>query len=248
MKNLLPLLSLTLWTFASAVSGATNIDDATGNWTGALDVGQVKLRVVFKISKNASGGLTAKMDSPDQGARDIPVDVVTLKEKELRLEIKAVQGTYEGTLNPSGKSLAGKWKQGPNSLPLNLVKGSGTEAVSEAEKLSPADAAANQQAALKVAGTWNGTLVAGAASFRLRLNFAKSTTGAATGTIDSVDQGANGIPLSTITHKAGKIRFEARGMGAVYEGTLAADGSLLAGQWQQAGQNLPLSFKKAARP
>ncbi len=248
MKNLISLLAVILWASASAGIGATTIDDATGNWLGTLEVGQVKLRVVFKISKNATGGLTAKMDSPDQGAKDIPVDVVTFKEKELHLEIKAVQGTYEGTLNATGKSATGKWKQGPNSLPLNLVKGSGTDTAGEAEKLSPADAAANKQAAQKIAGTWNGTLVAGAASFRLRLNFAKSATGTATGTLDSLDQGANGIPLNTITHKEGKIRFEARGMGVVYEGTLAADGSMLAGQWQQAGQSLPMSFKKEARP
>ena len=103
-----------------------------------------------------------------------------------------------------------------------------------------------KQAALKVAGTWNGTLATGAASLRLRLNIAKSSAGAATGTMDSLDQGANGIPLSTITLKDGKLRFEAKGIGGVYEGELTPDGAKLKGQWQQGGQSLPLEFAKAA--
>ena len=137
------------------------------------------------------------MDSPDQGARDRPVEVVTFKENDLRLEIKAVQGLYEGTLNATGKATTGKWKQGPNSLSLNLVKGSGTG--TEEEKIPPAVLAASKMAAQKISGTWNGTLVAGAANLRLRMNITKAATGAATGTLDSLDQGANGIPLSSIS-------------------------------------------------
>ena len=70
--------------------------------------------------------------------------------------------------------------------------------------------------------------------------------GAATGTIESVDQGAKYIPLSAITCKEGAVRFEARGLGAFYEGTLSPAGVVLTGQWHQSGQSLALEFKKAA--
>ena len=46
--------------------------------------------------------------------------------------------------------------------------------------------------------------------------------------MDSLDQGAKDIPLSRITHKEGKVRFEVSGVGGVYEGTLATDGTTLA--------------------
>ena len=186
------------------------------------------------------------MDSPDQGVRDLPVEAVTLKENILRLEVKSISGLYEGTVNAAGKAANGQWKQGPNSLALNLTKGSGSEA--DAEKLSPADLAASKMAAQKLSGTWNGTLTAGAASLRLRLNITKSATGTATGTLDSLDQGANGIPLSSISQKEGKTRIEARGIGVVYEGTLTDNDATVTGQWQQGGQTLPLTFKKAPRP
>jgi len=216
-----------------------------GSWNGTLDAGSIKLRVVFKISKDAGGGLTAKMDSIDQGARNIPVDTVTVKGNVLHMEVKAVHGVYEGTLDATGRKAAGEWTQGSNSLPLTLEKGEASNSAFEKEMLSSADQAANKQAALKLAGTWNGTLAAGTANLRLRLNLSRSSTGTATGTMDSLDQGANGIPLSAITLNDGKVRFEARGIGGVYEGTLAADGANLTGQWRQGGGTLPLDFKKA---
>jgi hypothetical protein len=63
--------------------------------------------------------------------------------------------------------------------------------------------------------------------------------------MDSLDQGANDIPLREITLSEGNARFEARGIGGVYEGTLSGDSAVLAGQWQQAGQTLALDFKRA---
>jgi hypothetical protein len=226
----------------AAFGAATN--DLTGNWSGTINAGSIKLRVVFKITKSVSGELTAKMDSPDQGARDIPVDAVSVKDKTIRMEVKVVNGFYEGTLDAAGTKATGQWTQGPQSLPLILERGQGAGTLSETEKLSPADLAASKLAAEKIAGIWNGSLAAGAVNLRLRVKISKTTTGAAAGTLDSLDQGANGIPLNAITYKDGKVRFEARGIGGVYEGTLAADGSTLTGQWQQGGQTLPLDFKK----
>jgi hypothetical protein len=245
MKKKITLLVATLLMSPAVAFSAAGTNDVTGNWKGTLDVGSVKLRLVFKISKAAGGGLTARMDSPDQGVRDIPVDNVTVKNKAIRLEVKTISGVYEGTVDDAGTKATGQWKQGPQALPLTLERGQGADSTSEAEKLSPSDLAASKQAAQKVAGTWNGTLTVGAASLRLRLNISKTAAGAATGTMDSLDQGANGIPMSAITHKEGKVRFEVRGIGGVYEGTLAADGSALSGQWRQGGQTLPLDFKKA---
>jgi hypothetical protein len=74
----------------------------------------------------------------------------------------------------------------------------------------------------------------------------KTAAGTATGTIQSLDQGAHDIPLSAITCKEGVIHFEARGIGAYYDGTLRSSGVMLGGEWHQSGQSFPLEFKKAA--
>jgi hypothetical protein len=243
MKNILSLLLAALLASPAFAAGEELTKNAVGSWQGVLDVGSTKLHVVFNIAQ-AAGGLTATMDSPDQGARGIPVDNVTLADKTLSIEVKAIHGMYKGTLDAAGAKVTGEWTQGGHALPLNLAKGSGADAVASAEVLSPADLAANKAAAQKLAGIWNGVLEAGGNGLHLRVNIAKGVDGGATGTLDSLDQGAAGIPISALVLKDGKVRFEVRGVGGVYEGTLAADGTVINGQWQQAGHQLPLELKK----
>jgi len=244
MKNILSLLTAAFLMSSAIVHGEELAKNVAGSWQGTLDAGSVKLRVVFNITQ-AAGGLSATMESPDQGANSIPVESVTVTGTSLDIEVKALNGAYKGILDAAGNTAAGQWTQNGQSLPLNLVKGTKAAAASSGEALSPADLAASKEAALKVAGTWNGALAAGGGSLRLRVNIAKTAAGVATGTMDSLDQGANGIPISAITLKDGKVRFEARGIGGVYEGTLAADGSALNGQWQQGGHSSPLDLQKA---
>jgi hypothetical protein len=245
MKRTTTLLSALLLSSAM-LFGAPATNDLAGNWKGALDVGQAKLRLLFKVTRTPAGVLTAKLDSLDQGARDIPVETVVIKDNTVRMEVNSVHGVYEGSFDDAGKKITGTWQQGPASLPLTLERTQGTVMAAEPEKLSPADLAASKQAAQKLTGVWNGTLAAGATNLRLKVTITKTSAGAATGTLESVDQGAKDIPLSGITCKEGAVRFEVRGIRASYDGTLSPAGVVLTGQWHQSGQSMPLEFKKAA--
>ena len=248
-RNLLaasPTLLAALLLSSAIAFGAPPTNNITGNWLGTLDAGAAKLRLLFKIGQTTSGVLTAKLDSLDQGARDIPVSTITVKDNAIRLEVKSVQGVYDGTLDEAGKKITGTWQQGPQSLPLTLERHEGTVAAAAPEKLSPADLAASKQAAQKLAGVWNGTLAAGPKDFRLKIKIAKTAAGMATGSIESLDQGVKDIPLSGITCKEGAVHFEARGIGAFYDATLSPGGYVLTGQWHQSGQAMPLEFKKTA--
>ena len=53
---------------ATANIYAQNIE---GQWNGVLEVQGTQLRIVFNITKTATG-IAATMDSPDQGAKGIP--------------------------------------------------------------------------------------------------------------------------------------------------------------------------------
>jgi dienelactone hydrolase len=101
---------------------ATATNTPAGNWLGTLEAGSAKFRLLFKISPDPAGGFTAKMDSLDQGAREVPVDSVTFKDQTVRLELKAIQGAFEGALEPGGARMNGNWRQGPNTLPLVLER------------------------------------------------------------------------------------------------------------------------------
>lgn len=93
-----------------------------GIWQGTLKAGAIELRIVFKISQGPEGILTATMDSPDQRAKDIPVDEVIFENGNLRLEIKVAMGVFEGKLTDDNLSIEGEWKQGGQSFALVLER------------------------------------------------------------------------------------------------------------------------------
>jgi hypothetical protein len=92
-----------------------------GSWIGTLQIGPSQLRIVFNIEADSAGALSATLDSPDQGAKGIPVSAVVLKGDSLLLGVLAIGGGYAGRLEPGDTSITGTWRQGGMSLPL-IVK------------------------------------------------------------------------------------------------------------------------------
>jgi fermentation-respiration switch protein FrsA (DUF1100 family) len=94
--------------------------EITGQWNGLLNVQGIQLRLVFHLEKSGDG-YEATMDSPDQGARGIPVSSVTYEPPLLRLEVATAGIVYEGSLTPE-ELISGTFKQGGLSLPLDLSR------------------------------------------------------------------------------------------------------------------------------
>src|SRR5271156_1876230 len=105
--------------------------------------------------------------------------------------------------------------------------------------------AASLVSAQDIAGDWQGTLSANGAELRLGLHISKGDGGALKATLDSVDQNANGIPVSSISLKDSKLSLGVEAVHGTYEGKVAADGKTISGTWTQ-GQPLQLDFKRAA--
>ncbi len=101
--------------------------------------------------------------------------------------------------------------------------------------------------AQEIVGDWQGTLKAGGAELRLILHVARNADGRLKATLDSVDQGANGIPVTSISLKDSKLNFTVDAVHGTYEGKVTAGADEISGTWTQ-GQSLPLSFKRAAAP
>jgi uncharacterized protein len=98
-----------------------------------------------------------------------------------------------------------------------------------------------------IAGDWQGSLNTGQGELRLVLHITKGPDGEFKATLDSVDQGANGIPVSSISFKNSKLSLGIDAVHGTYEGTLAADGKTISGTWSQ-GTALALDFKRSAAP
>ena len=89
-----------------------------GTWHGLLDVGQ-KLRLDIHISKNGDS-YSGKLDSPDQGAKDIPATKVEFSNNTLVFEVKNLGVSYSGVLIKD--SIDGTFKQGGFSTKLLLSR------------------------------------------------------------------------------------------------------------------------------
>jgi len=93
-----------------------------GVWEGALDVNGTQLHVRFSFIKNADGGITATFDSLDQGVNGLPVASIAKTGDTVKLDMKAVGCSYEGTLSKDASAMTGTFSQGGGSIPLNLQR------------------------------------------------------------------------------------------------------------------------------
>jgi fermentation-respiration switch protein FrsA (DUF1100 family) len=91
-----------------------------GTWNGTLNAGGAKLRLVFHIEEKG-GAYTATMDSPNQGAKGIPVTTVTVENNAVTLKVSSIAMGYIGTL--AGDTITGTFTQGGFSTSLNLERG-----------------------------------------------------------------------------------------------------------------------------
>lgn len=117
--------------FAAGVSAApatTPSQPVVGTWQGNLPNGMGgQIRVVLHVTQEAAG-LKATMDSPDQGAQTgIPVEKVAFEKQKLTLDVKAVGGSYEGTLDATKGEIAGTWRQSGQEIALTFKKGEATK-------------------------------------------------------------------------------------------------------------------------
>ena len=216
--------------FIAATTSLSFAQDIVGDWNGKLTVGTAELRLVLHVTKGADGSLGATLDSIDQNAPGIPVNAVTLKDSKLDLTIDAVHGTYTGKVNADASEIDGTWTQGA-AMPLNFHRGG------IARKAAPKPAKPSD-----IDGDWLGTIDSGMGKLRLLLHITNTEEGL-TATMDSLDQGANGIPVNSITRTGAEFKFEMKSIGGSYEGTIGTDLGTISGTWTQMGKTFPLVLK-----
>ncbi len=95
-----------------------------------------------------------------------------------------------------------------------------------------------------IVGDWQGALDVGGAQLRLVVHIAKTDGGALKANMDSVDQGAYGIPVASVTVQDSAVILDVSAIGGSYRGRLSGDHQTLDGTWTQAGRSLPLVWKR----
>jgi uncharacterized protein len=70
--------------------------------------------------------LAATLDSPDQGAKGILLDEVTLDGATIRIGSRKMKAVFVGKLNANGDTIEGTWNQGGREFPLVLNRAVGS--------------------------------------------------------------------------------------------------------------------------
>ncbi|HMG85155.1 MAG TPA: hypothetical protein VK574_05405 [Terracidiphilus sp.] len=216
-----------------------------GDWQGTLDANGTTFHLVWHLTAAPDGTFTSTFDNLDEGVYGIKAKTTTIKGSDVAADVDdtvqangqpmKVSGSLVGKLNADGTEMTGTFTQvEPEAQPTaNVVF-----------KHSAAQAASPTVTQQSIAGDWAGTLKAGPAELRLVLHITAAKDGSLTATLDSVDQGANGIPINTVTLKEGKLNLDVQAVKGTYDGTVTKDASEINGTWSQ-GQPLELSFKRA---
>jgi hypothetical protein len=242
--SIFALTALTLTPFCSAQT------KLAGDWRGTFDENGVTFHVVWHVTEAPDGTLTSTIDNITQSIFGIKAKTTTVKGSDVGIDVDDVispngedmnvKGSFDGTLNKEANELSGTLTQtAPQQDSIQItfkhdpVQSSTAAAAAPAATTKPA-----------IAGDWAGTLKAGPAELRLVLHVAVAGDGSLTATFDSVDQGAYGTPVNTITLKDSKLNFAIDAAQGAYEGTVNKDASGIDGTWTQ-GQPLELNFKRA---
>lgn len=237
MRNLrvwLVLLACTLGWAGVRQARAQSVSAAslTGEWKGSLG-GQLPL--VLHLKADAKGELTATMDSPAQGANGLACANVKLDGAALSFDVPSVAGNYTSTVKAGGKAISGTWTQTvqgqQHSAPLEFTfAGTAAQAAAAAANVKPSP----------IDGNWAGALNAGAQTLHVVFHFKAGADGILC-SMDSVDQGANGIPCGDVKVEGKKVSLTVQAVKGSYSATLRSDGKHMDGTWSQ-GASLELDL------
>lgn len=105
--------------------------------------------------------------------------------------------------------------------------------------LAVATAAVSGQTTTEITGDYLGTL----GPLHLRLHLKADATGTLSGTMDSPDQGANGLACSDFKLEGKALSFSVPIVHGTWKGTISANAKTLTGTWDQ-GNPMPLVFTR----
>lgn len=109
---------ITFLLFATTSYAQNRID---GVWTGKLNACAQTLTIVIHVNHDANGNATSSLDSPDQGAKNIPAKVDYCSSDSIAISIASLGASFKGHIN--GTEINGEFSQMGYSIQLNLKQG-----------------------------------------------------------------------------------------------------------------------------
>jgi len=203
--------------------------DIAGDWKGTISTPTLEVRVALHI-KTANGGLSATMDSVDQGALGLAVSSMTLKSSTLKFTVAAANGTYEGKVAPNGSLIDGIWTQG-GPYPLKFERGSFKPPVVH-KPAKPTD----------IDGAWSGDLPTPQGPEHLVFHILNTADGL-TATLQDKDTNKM-VTATSVTRNGSVLKMEIKAVGAAFEGTITSDLKMVLGYYIAEGNRVPIILRR----
>lgn len=202
--------------------GITPLDYAriSGPWNGEVN----GLTMVIRIEQEGDQYL-AFMDSPDQGAANIPIGELSVDGDTLEFAIAAVQGSFAGEI--SSEAITGTWTQAGNSVPFTFSRG---------DYVANADVPAELRE--RVSGGWRGTVN----GTELVFQFTEADNGGFNAVMAIPSMGAGPLPLADMSLDGDTFSFSVGQIQAQFSGTI--DGDEISGDWSRAGATNTLTINR----
>jgi pimeloyl-ACP methyl ester carboxylesterase len=93
---------------------AKAVSKVEGTWQGAIETGNMRMRLQLRLSHDEKGQLIAALDSLDQGIQGIPASKVVEQAGELSFDLSAFGAEYNGKLTATKNEIIGQWSQNGN--------------------------------------------------------------------------------------------------------------------------------------
>jgi hypothetical protein len=243
-------VELRLWLGLAAIVAATSASAAkppatilVGNWQATVDVGKFKVRVITKVSASSEGKITARIDVPDQGARDIPVNAMLFNYPAVRWEIDPIGTAFNGTVNAETNQISGAFEEGPGGNPMPVVF-TRMQATEEPKRVYTfADGETRD-----IRGFWLAHIESPGGSYRVSLKIGRAPDGTFGALLDLLDHGAKDMTASSVVWSNSVVKCEWQLSKNVFEGKLEASGNRLVGTWKQGDRSSPVSFERLDQP
>lgn len=229
MNTLVRVVCLTV---LMAVGASARAADLSGTWQGDLNAGGTILPLVVHL-KEKDGQQIGSLDSPSQGAYDLPLTRVQFDEDSILIEISSMGIHYEASYQPESGALVGTFIQG-QPMPLTLVRPEAT-AIEGTDSSDPAD----------IVGTWQGVIAIPNTPLTFVIHI-HHQDGQYQASGDSPDQGATDLPISSVTFESGQLNFTSEKLGVEYQGTMHQDLSAIEGTFKQGGGAFKLTLTRDA--
>lgn len=196
-----------------------------GDWHGSFEgVGNANTALV-SIDQTAPGQFRGVLSYPEAGAWHIP------------LEVGFEDGVLSFTYAPAQLKFEGTWLEGESVWSGQLVEDGNPD------RQLQLSAGLLVEPARGIGGRWEGTLNAQGIDLRIVFRVIEGRHNT-TAFMDSPDQLALGIPVTSIERAGDTVTLGVRSLSGRYEGTLGDSGQAITGTWTQASLSFPLNLAR----